>query len=349
MGAPVREFDASGHDGPLSGPAVDPAEAAEATATGRDHEVLEVFDRSGFRLNSVLYEMLNEHHCHRTERRGSGYTQASRHLAVHLNLPRHPYEFDEVRLFAERDTAHAPALVGCAARRGIALAWRNVDQAAASPEIAADDELESLYTREAQRQRRLRCIPSAMQLEESRLLAQLVVDLVLPIAHRPGVVELRAWPDTLPIGTCPLAEKYFLELADGFVRRGGRMNVIVSSAGQPLLLEKLGLGDDHSCISVAPLLLNGVHLPPGSLLGTAYDDSVPRQPNRELPGHVIPVERCAFRFLRLTTLAVSPAARQRAFTTHFEAQVRGGLFSPGSVTIDDLDRIALRQVASCSR
>jgi len=311
-----------------------------------DHELLRVFDESELRLNRVLYEMLNEHHVHRSERRGGGFTQASRHLAEYINLPRHPMEYDEVRLFADRDPGRVRALVDGAAARGLRLGWRGLDQRSPPEEVRADPELLELYERESRRQSRLRELPGRMEREESRLMASIIVDLLLPrTAAETGLPELPGWPDKLEIGTCPLAEKYFLELADGMVRRQGAVNVIVSTAGAPLMVEKLGLGDDHSCFSVTPVLLNGVRLPEGSLFGVSYEGDVGARPNRDLRGVVVPVERCAgFRFLRLTTLSVSPENRRRAFTTHFDAQVAGGLFAPGEATVGQIERLAWKQL-----
>ncbi len=309
-----------------------------------DHEVLSAFDRAGFRLNPILYEMLNEHYKHRTERRGAGFTQATRHLAEHVNLPRHPYECDEVRLFANRDTFPSRELLDGAEREGLRLGWRTIGAQEPPEALRSVPHLWELYVRERERQTRFRDMRSRVLLEESRLIASIVCDLLFPRSHD-GLCELRTYPEKLPIGTCPLAEKYFLELADGFVRRNGQMNVIVSSEGEPLMLEKLSLGDDHSCISVTEVVLNGVRLPAGSLLGAHYEGDASLRPNRTIVGQVIPLDHVTgFRFLRFTTLAVSPENRRRAFTRHFDAQVEGGLFAPGSVTIADLKRVAGEQL-----
>lgn len=176
-------------------------------------------------------------------------------------------------------------------------------------------------------------------------MAALIADLVLPAAAVAGVQELAPFSGELKVGTCPLAEKYFLEISDGFVRRKGRVNVLISDAGEPLLLEKLNLGDNHSCISVTEVVLNGVRLPPGCLFGVQRDEGIEVMPNSKLPGSVIPVRRCTgFRFLRVTTLAVSPQNRRRAFTTHFQSQLDAGLFAPGEATIEQLRRVAEDQL-----
>ncbi|HXK20495.1 MAG TPA: hypothetical protein VNG33_21945 [Polyangiaceae bacterium] len=277
-----------------------PALAEELHAT--DHELLRAFAEEGLALNPTLREMLNEHYSHRTERRGAGFTQATRHLAAFVNGQRPSDEPAALGLFLER----APG----------ARALAN-----------------------------LRSLPARLEREESRILAEIIVDLVFPAVDFAAGSELRAWPDELKIGTCPLAEKYFLELAEAFVRRKGVANILVSPSGEPLLVEKLNLGDNHSCISVAPLRLNGVSLPPGSLLGARYEPGIALRKNRSLPGEVIPIARCSgFRFLRLSTLAVSPQHRERAFTSHFQAQLAAGLFAPGEATIGQLLRLAREQL-----
>jgi hypothetical protein len=60
---------------------------------------------------------------------------------------------------------------------------------------------------------------------------------------------------------------------------------------------------------------------------------------------VIPLSEClGFRFLRLTTLSVSPENRPRAFSKHFDAQVANGLFDPGGVAISQLLSVAEAQL-----
>lgn len=271
-----------------------------------DHEVVKVFAAAGLTLNPTLIEMLNEHFTHRTERRGCGYTQSTRHLAVLVNRPRDQHRDTIAKLFPE---------------------WFRAGGLSAGV-LPLHEKISSLK--------------ASLEREESRLLASLIADLVMP-SH--GAEELPAFFGEIKVGTCPLTEKYFLEVSDGVVRRKGRINVLVSAQGQPLLVEKVGLGDNHSCISVAELVLNGVRLPPGSLFGVEASGALALRPNRALPGDVIPIARCTgFRFLRFATLAVSPEHRQRAFTTHFQSQLDAGLFAPGSATVAQLRRVAEAQL-----
>ena len=54
------------------------------------HEIVSAFARAGLPLRRTLAEMLDEHFSHHTERRGCGYTQATRHLSSLINAPRDP-------------------------------------------------------------------------------------------------------------------------------------------------------------------------------------------------------------------------------------------------------------------
>lgn len=267
------------------------------------HELARAYARASLPLHPTLVEMLDEHHSHRTERRGCGYTQATRYLADQINLAQRSVDGNPGSLLAQ-------------------------------PPQAADVHAV------------LHNIDAALRGIGAQLLHRLIVDRILGSAV----------PDSLPviasklkIGSCPLAEKFFLEIAHRRVRRGGLVNVIVDAQGSPLLVEKRGLGDDHSCISVGALVLHGVRLPVGSLVGVDYDGQAVADralPLRSVPGSQIPAAAIrGARFMRLTTLAVPPAQRAATFTEHYQQQVENQLFSPDSTTIEQLQGLALEQVA----
>lgn len=281
----------------------------------RDHELCVALAHAGFGLAATVVGMLDEHYTHRTERRGCGYTQATRHLAALVNRP------DSGRL--DKAAGLFPT-----AFRGVA-SWSSE----ASTQVL--DRLEEV----------LEHLPRRLQRPESRLLAHIISDLVSPHAAAVDEYELPFCAEPLAVGTCPLAEKYFLEISAGWVRRRGAANVLVSDAGDPLLVEKMNLGENHSCINVRAVVLNGVRLPPGCLLAVRRDEDAALRPNRELPGRLIPVRACdGFRLLRLTTLVVDPADRPRAFSEHFRSQVEAGLYAPGDTTVEQLLAVARRQV-----
>lgn len=271
------------------------------------HELTSSFARCDLKLHAVLVEMLDEHCQHQTERRGCGYTQATRFLAELINVPSLP-EVTGLGLFDS-----TPRRSATASRSHYAL---------------CRGELEA-----------------SLKLPESLLLFALIDNLI--DSARSTESAFAVSDVKLKVGSCPLAEQYFLEIAHRRVRRGGRVNVFVDASGEVALIEKRGLGDEHSCISLRALYLNGVCLPPGSLLALDYDDAA-------LEGapalRVLPGQRLAFsairvgRFLRLTTLAVAPSARQRAFSTHFKQQVDGGLYSPDATTIEQLAAVARESI-----
>jgi hypothetical protein len=271
-----------------------------------EHELLEALRQRGLEPHPQLCDMLNETYEHRTERRGCGYTQATRLLAAQINQ-RTLIALPRSRVFAEHlsDSALAQAMTQAGTR------WCD-----------------------------------ALARSESRLLASLIRDIVLRDAE--GIEFPVISPVSLKVGSCPLAEQFFLEIAYRRIRRGGRVNVIIDRQRQPLLIEKRGLGDDHSCITVAEMVVHGVRIPIGSLVGVDYPDAV----LDDLPalqsrcGVQLPLACVASaRLLRLTTLAVCPADRARAFSAHYQQQIDGGLFSPDATTIEQLIEFAREQVA----
>src|SRR6185503_19589096 len=135
------------------------AAPGEDESTAESHELCAVLKSHGFSLNSTLIEMLGEHYSHRTERRGCGYTQASRHLAVLVNRARD----------AGQDTAGQ-----------LFPSWARAEQ---------------------RLQHVLFELSAELQREESRVMAALITDLVLPAAACPGVQELPPFAGEIKVGT----------------------------------------------------------------------------------------------------------------------------------------------------
>jgi hypothetical protein len=318
------------------------------------HEILQLFARRLHPLSAKLTDMLNEHFLHQTERRGCGYTQATRVMAEFINEARDHNDFDDLRLFADYSVSGLKTVVQQAAAHHLELpcGWRNLDQ---NPQVSAllaqhpnpRDAYESYLKQEVAFQHTLRAMASEVELEESKLLCELIEDIVLPKdAAALGLSSVKTLLEKPKVGSCPMAEKFFLEIAHRKLLRLGEINIFVDQHNQPLMLEKMNMGDNHSCINLVPLMMNGVRIPPGCLFSTSYDiDTLEKRPNRQLKGWVIPIDQCeGFRFLRLTTLAVSPKNRARAFSTHFQQQVKNGLFSPESVMMSQLVTVAQEQV-----
>lgn len=303
-------------------------------------ELTTAFDAAGLPLSQPLAEMLDDHYSHRTERRGCGYTQATRLLADFVNLPRDGVRAEDLQLFAEAPAAEVEQLGAELKAGGEARGWRSRLAAEPSPPAGqAHAEAEHWLRRLQQALANIRRGPL---LEESRIFIDLLHD-VLTGRGDSGPV-LPPMPEKPQIGSCSQAEQYFLEIAYERIRRGGSVNTLVQDSGEPALLEKVGLGESHSAIVVAPVRLNGVVLPPGSLCALSYGaDAAPGRRSRH--GVAIALHSLyEVRFLRLTTLAVSPESRLRAFRFQLEAQVRANMFSPTVATMEQLRRFAEREL-----
>ncbi|MCJ8160209.1 hypothetical protein [Acinetobacter zhairhuonensis] len=313
-----------------------------------NHEIIQLFKQHVHPLSSKLTEMLNEHFSHQTERRGCGYTQATRVLADYINSPRLSQDFVDLKLFDQFDSKTLKTLLEQSQFQ--ISDWHNLDQnpaAQALPDSTAS-ELKNEIQQHISLQQQLRNISTHAQLEESKLLCDLISDIILPRSNtQTGLVELTALSEKPKVGSCPMAENFFLKIAHGRMLRQGEINIFVDEQQQPILLEKLNMGDNHSCISLKPVLMNGVCLPAGSLFSVDYDRDLitDKIPNQKFKGFVLPYSAInGFWFLRLTTLAVSPENRARAFTTHYQQQVDNGLFSPGTTQLQQLQDIALMQI-----
>ena len=305
------------------------------------HELVEAFASVGLVLHPTLRDMLDESPAHRTERRGCGYTQATRFLSTFVNRPRQATDATDFGVLADWPKSRTEAIARQLVAAGWPEGWRRADRAdadalAALPPSPLLDDLRALPARIA-------TVRAALQREESALLLDVLRDLLAPEATTaPALPAMAEKPE---IGSWSQVEEFFLEIAHGRVRRGGRVNVFVDAAGTPLLVEKMALGESHSAMAVAAVSICGVTLPPGALFALRYDADAPAlRPLACGVAHDIATIAEA-RFLRLTTLAVSPKVRQRAFSAQFEAQVRSNMLSPGSTTIDDLRRFASASLA----
>lgn len=305
------------------------------------HELTTAFDAAGLPLSQTLAEMLDDHYSHRTERRGCGYTQATRFLADFVNLPRDGVRADELAIFAAAPTDAVEALGAALSAAGQARGWRSLLDAEPTHDAAAMPAEAVLWLQQLQQV--LATLRRSPLLEESRLFLDLLHDVLVGGADEGPV--LPPMPEKPQIGSCSQAEQYFLEIAFDRIRRGGSVNTLVQASGAPLLLEKVGLGESHSAIVVAPVRLNGVRLPPGSLCALRYAEDTPPG-RRSRHGFAIALESLLeVRFLRLTTLAVSPESRPRAFRFQLEAQVLANMFSPTVATIAQLRRFAENELS----
>lgn len=317
-----------------------------------DHEVVVIFKKYLYPLSAKLKEMLNEHFSHQTERRGCGYTQATRVIAEFVSQVRDPIGFQDLRIFEEYETKALRNILNQSSSYGLELeTWRNLDTNLSVQQclqrINPQESFAQSLQQEVEFQAKLRNIHQYAQLEESKLICQLLSDILLPQdASGQSMIDCQSLEEKPKVGSCPMAEKFFLRIAHHRLLRQGEINIFVDAQQQPIMMEKLNMGDNHSCISLVPLMMNGVRLPAGSLFSASYDiEQLPKHKNKQYKGYVIPItEMNGFWFLRLTTLAVSPKNRARAFGYHFKQQVDNGLFRPDSTELSQLMEIAQDQI-----
>ena len=318
-----------------------------------EHEVLRCFNEHLHPLAKNLTEMLNEHFSHQTERRGCGYTQATRVVAEFINSEQDEIDFKDFKIFDQYDTKALRTILANATAHGLELkTWRNLDINAEVHAFLAkhqdrDDPFISALANEVAFQAKLRNIHEHVEKEESKLLCQFLEDIILRKDPQDlDSLELKNLSEKPKVGSCPMAENFFLKIAHGRMLRQGNINIFVDKNEKPILMEKIKMGDDHSCINLVPLIINGIRIPLGSLFSVYYDEeTIAKRPNKNFKGHVISVhDVIGFWFLRLTTLAISPENRARAFTSHFKQQIDNGLFSPETTELKQLITVAQEQI-----
>lgn len=323
------------------------------TQLTEDHEILSLMTGLGMPLCEQLREMLNEHYSHCSERRGCGYTQATRVLSGYINTPRQTSGMADWELFSEPLARSLPDLLAQAASHGLSSGdWRNLDINPAVTAYLASrkdgdrDDFDRELARQCAYQRALRSAPDQVTREESRMLLGMLRDVILPVPDD-DLPDLPSRPEKPKVGSCTLAEKFFLEIAHNPMIRRGRINVMVDGAGKPVLLEKLYMGDSHSCLSLATVRMNGVRLPPGSLFAAEYPEELldtPLRACRKLKGKIIPLTSVSgFRFLRLTTLAIPPSIRPRAFGAQLERQAVSDFIGYDTTELTSFRQIAAEQ------
>lgn len=305
------------------------------------HEIVCAFARAGIALSGKLVEMLDEHFSHHTERRGCGFTQATRHVATFINAPRDPVQANDLGLFANWPRAETEELASRLVEIGWSHGWRSLDQASEQATLSAGNAPLQRQLRALTQQ--LRSIRAALEFEESRIFVDLLNDL-LGGSNR-AAPELPPMYEKPTVGSCSQAEEFFLEIAQTRIRRGGTVNTVVDDGGRPLMLEKMGIGESHSALVVNPVRINRVWIPPGALCAVRYVEPFPAQVSTR-NGFRLPTQCLAeVRFLRLTTLSVVPESRQRAFRHQVNSQVQANMLSPLTCTIQQLRYVAEEQLA----
>lgn len=297
------------------------------------HEVTDVFDRIGYPLNLELQQLLGEHNPEgkdpRFERYGSGFTKATYYLAKLTREPRSPEDMSKV---LDPEVIH---------KIEDDLYRQN----------GPDYEMTTRAVYETLDRAKIRQAANSLSTEGGKLVGNLIADILCPEPLPKKTTALPPAKQKIELGACTSAEFYFLQIAGKIQptdrrpwryapEKGKHINIITDTDGSPLMVEKIGLGENHSCITLKETTLNGVRLPPGSLVGIRY--RAEQQPtldeqNKGSEEQIIPLSAIeGAQFLRLTTLAVSPAERVAAFRGHIDHQEQNAMPGHRIATIEDI-------------
>ncbi|MEM6559610.1 MAG: hypothetical protein AAF605_07475 [Myxococcota bacterium] len=145
------------------------------------------------------------------------------------------------------------------------------------------------------------------------------------------------------VGTCSMAEKFFLELAHGRCGRRSRVRLFNDLHG-PVLVEKIRMGESYSAMSLREISIHGVRVPAGSLFAVHHELPGKSPQLDRFFGEIHPIQNTRLKFLRLTTLAIQPEERERVFSIQFKRQLEDGFLRPGHATLNDLRSASLALV-----
>lgn len=170
--------------------------------------------------------------------------------------------------------------------------------------------------------------------EGERLVGGMLVDFMDMSAVPKEIPRLNLSSKEKKVGTCTTAEVYFLDVVTGSMGYA-QPDIVVGEDGDPVLLLKNA--GERSAITLKETVLNGVRLPKGSLLEVDEGDVV-NQRVRALDSIQ------GVRFLRLTSLAVSPEERAAAVGSLYAFQKSQGMRGYDTVTIDQLYQCAKQRI-----
>lgn len=264
-------------------------------------ELSEAFKNVGLQLNSTLIEMLEESETHHSSRKGSGFTQASRYMADIIRKKR--TSWDNLNIFDDtvRFTIEEPLLDKFDYTEVSKMDYRDY------LDLSKLDEVAENITKPG-----------------SQLLLKMIADITSKEQNdREQITPYLQ--KKIEIGTCTTAEVYFFDYFNDHLDKYGNnveVNIFKDVNGDAVFVEKIGMGENHSAISLKEIIINGVRIPAGSLVALQYDLPVNTQETTSGKGKVLDGSILSgVDFLRFTTLVVEPKKRAEAFGKHLQWQI----------------------------
>ena len=285
-------------------------------------EIVEVFERLGFPLNERLLFMLQgaaEFCCCTssldTESMG-GYLEATRYLAQTIRFERE----DDI----DRDLE---ALFKFSAGVFREREQRILNETGSGGRVAA-----SLLLPTEDREQIVAALDT-LSTQANRILRRMIRDILLPVKDE-SLPTRKAVREYFIIGACKKAELNFLLALKKPIENGA---VLFDKDGTILAWQKEGMGQP-TFITFKDILLNGIRLPPGSLLCCRpTQETLGSRDEFSFNRSALTIEDIKdIRFLRLTTLAIPPEERESALGSLLIAQKSFGFPAPDTATLADV-------------
>ncbi len=285
-----------------------------------NREVSDAFKEAGMPLDWKLVGMLEESQEHQGGRRGSGFTQASRYMADIVRSERSSKDF---KIF---DNSFRDEI-----EDGF---FKNGNQ----------DKLKTVDFRDYVDKNKLKEISSKIKGPGSKILLGMISDIFNSNNIDTNLSHLPSSKEKMEIGTCTTAENYFFDYmrgntmyGDNFENKRAKMNIFKDEKGEPLFMEKIGLGENHSAISLKDFYLNGIKIPAGSLVALQYDKPSEGKLTSSGNGNILDSKILqAVEFLRFTTLVVNPKDREQTFGEHLKWQKEQDIKGAEDLTLNEV-------------
>jgi len=309
--------------------AVELGDNLEKPRTGE--EVAFAFQNADLELDSSFADLLWEDEKKFQNRFGSGFTQASYFLGN--NFVRFSRSDRDVNLISSEMRMRMADVV-----------FKDGDEYGLQ-----SGKIKSLLDRETYAR-----LLDKISLPENKLLTEMIGDILELRDREEGVGELLAAKEKIKIGSCTTAEVYFYDYArkdgknaynysNGYQRKA--MNLFIDSFREPLFFEKVGLGENHSAISLKSFYLNGVRIPAGSLVALQYDGAKKGAWTKSGRGQLVDSTAIeGVEFLRFTPLVVDPRDRRRAFSKHVDFQEDNHMYRPADLRVQDFVDLAREEM-----
>ncbi|OGH93863.1 MAG: hypothetical protein A2538_03305 [Candidatus Magasanikbacteria bacterium RIFOXYD2_FULL_41_14] len=309
-------------------PEAEPAPEVEKSP----RQIVQLFRSAGLPLESGLAEMLEENPEFQTSRRGCGFTHATRRVSEMVAGSRRPEN------------------LGGIFDHSLLADWDEELYQKGGMELSEKTDKWTFVKKEL-----LENILAQTKSPAGKLFVRLLMDILefrKPDPNLPSVEPIKSSDGRFSqVGNCTTAEIYFYDqikpydriysLSVGDSYGSHKINYVVDESGDPIFIEKVGLGDDHSAISLKPIQENGVEIPAGSLFALEYDDDASRKKTRADTGSVIPLpDLKKARFLRFTPLVTEGEDRLNAFGKHIEMQQHNGFYQPETISVADFTKKA---------